>query len=103
MNLIRRLALRGGEDLDDSSRLDVVEIARVADMLGELVSSLVGLRTYQHIGIFRRRKCLLNPSPGRAETTRSSNFETSSFIRRTHQILLNQHPTNAPNRCAAAI
>ena len=38
------------EKLDDSSRLDVVKIARVPDML-ELLSFLVGLRTYQHPGI----------------------------------------------------
>jgi len=37
--------------LDNSSRLDVVEITRVPDMLPELVSFLVGLRTYQHPGI----------------------------------------------------
>ena len=36
--------------LGDSSRLDVVKIARVPDML-ELLSFLVGLRTYQHPGI----------------------------------------------------
>ena len=29
MNFLRRLALQGGRGLDDSSRLDVVEIARV--------------------------------------------------------------------------
>ena len=39
--------LAGGGELDDSSRLDVVEIARVPDVL---VSFLVGLRTYQHRG-----------------------------------------------------
>ena len=37
--------------LDDSSRLDVVEIARVAWHASELVSFLVGLRTYQHFCI----------------------------------------------------
>ena len=35
MNFLRRLALRMWE-LDDSSRLDVVEIARVPDMLPSL-------------------------------------------------------------------
>jgi len=35
----------------DSSRLDVVEIARVASHASELVSFLVVLRTYQHPGI----------------------------------------------------
>ena len=34
----------------DSSRLDVVEIARVPDMLPSLFPFLVGLRTYQHPG-----------------------------------------------------
>ena len=36
--------------LDDSSRLDVVEIARVALHASEVVSFLVGLMTYQHPG-----------------------------------------------------
>ena len=36
--------------LDDSSRLDVVEIARVPDMLPSLFPSWSGLRTYQHPG-----------------------------------------------------
>ena len=43
MNFLRRLALQE-ENLDDSSRLDVVEIAGVADMLPKLVSFLFGLR-----------------------------------------------------------
>ena len=30
-------------------------------------------------------------------------YPYSNFIRRTHLILLNRHPTNAPNGCAAAI
>jgi len=42
--------LAGKKKLDDSSRLDVVEIARVPDMLPSLFSFLVGLRTYQHLG-----------------------------------------------------
>ena len=37
--------------LDDSARLDVVEIAHVCDMLPSFVSFLVGLRTYQHPGM----------------------------------------------------
>jgi len=37
--------------LYDSSRLDVVEIARVAWHASELVFILVGLRTYQHPGV----------------------------------------------------
>jgi len=36
--------------LDDSWRLDVVEIARVPDVLPSLFPFLVGLRTYQHPG-----------------------------------------------------
>jgi len=36
---------------DDSSRLDVVEIARVPCHASKLVSFLVGLRTYQHPGM----------------------------------------------------
>ena len=42
------------EKLDDSSRLDVVEIARVAWYASELIAFLVGLRTYQHYGIYHR-------------------------------------------------
>jgi len=41
--------LAGGGGKLDSSRLDVVEIARVSDMLPSF-SFLVGLRTYQHPG-----------------------------------------------------
>ena len=52
MNFLRRLALQEKEKkLDDSSRLDVVEIARVPDMFPNFVSLLVGLRTYQRTGI----------------------------------------------------
>ena len=48
VNFLRRLALhKKKRKPDDSARLDVVEIARVPDML---VSFLVGLRTYQHPG-----------------------------------------------------
>jgi len=50
VNFLRRLALQE-EKLDDSSRLDVVEIERVAWHAFELVSFLVRLRTYQHPGI----------------------------------------------------
>ena len=42
--------LAGKKKLDKSSRLDVVEIARIPDNGSELVSLLVGLRTYQHPG-----------------------------------------------------
>ena len=42
--------LAGKKKLDDRSRLHVVEIARVALHASELVSFLVGLRTYQHPG-----------------------------------------------------
>jgi len=41
VNFIRRLALQE-EKLDDSSRLDVVEIARVPDMLPSLFPSWSG-------------------------------------------------------------
>ena len=51
MNFLRRLVLQE-EKLDESSRLDVVEIARVAWHASELVSFLVGLRTYQHPGTY---------------------------------------------------
>jgi len=47
----------GGGGLDDSSRLDVVEIASVPD-ISELVSFLVGLRTYQHTGTMKAEKRL---------------------------------------------
>ena len=49
VNFLRRLALQE-KKLDDSSRLDFVEIARVPDTLPSFVSFLVGLRTYQHPG-----------------------------------------------------
>ena len=42
---------RGKKKLDDSSSLDVVEIARVPDVLPSLFPFLVGLRTSQHPGI----------------------------------------------------
>ena len=54
MNFLRRLALQE-KKLDDSSRLDVVEIARVPEHASELVSFLFGLRTYQNPGINRIR------------------------------------------------
>jgi len=38
--------------IDNSSRLDVVEVARFAWHASELVSFLVGLRTYQHPGVY---------------------------------------------------
>jgi len=54
VNFLRRLALQE-KKLDDSSRLDVVEIASV--------SFLVGIRTYQHpvllISVARKHKVLL--------------------------------------------
>jgi len=37
-----------GKKIDDSSRLGIVEIARVPDMLRSLLPLLFGLRTYQH-------------------------------------------------------
>jgi hypothetical protein len=42
VNFLRRLALQEKEDLDDSSRLDVVEIARVLDMLPSFFPSWSG-------------------------------------------------------------
>jgi len=51
LNYLRRLALQ--EKTDDSSRLDVVEIARVPDMLPSLFPSWSGLRTYQQVYILR--------------------------------------------------
>jgi len=42
MDFLRRLALQGGKKLADSSRLDVVEIARVPDMLPSLCPSWSG-------------------------------------------------------------
>ena len=42
MNFLRRFAFQGGKKLDDSSRLDVVEIARVPDMLPSLFPSWSG-------------------------------------------------------------
>ena len=44
------LPCRGVKILDDSSRLDVVEIARVPDTLPSLFPSWSGLRTYQYPG-----------------------------------------------------
>jgi len=41
MNFLQRLALQE-EKLDDSSRLDVAEIARVPDMLPSLFTSWLG-------------------------------------------------------------
>ena len=46
MNFLRRLALQE-KKLYDSSRLDVIEIARVPDMLPSLFPSWSRLRTYQ--------------------------------------------------------
>jgi len=42
MNFLRRLAMREKKKLDDSSRLDVVEMARVPDMLPSLFPSWSG-------------------------------------------------------------
>jgi hypothetical protein len=42
VNFLRRLALQEEKKLDDSSRFDVVEIARVTDMLPSLFSSWSG-------------------------------------------------------------
>ena len=64
MNFLRRLALQE-KQLDDSSRLDVVEIARVPDMLPSLFLSKIGLRNYQHPGSQLRtvyRRLQISPS-----------------------------------------
>jgi hypothetical protein len=45
VNFLRRLVLVGKKKLDDSSRLDVVEIARVPEISSEFVSFLVELKT----------------------------------------------------------
>jgi len=42
MSFLRRLAFWGGGGLDDNLRLDVVEIARVPDMLPSLFLSWSG-------------------------------------------------------------
>jgi len=42
--------LAGGKKFDDISRLDVIQIASVPDMLQGFFSFLVGLRTYQRPG-----------------------------------------------------
>jgi len=47
--------LAGKKKLDESSRLDVVEIARVSDMLPSLFPFLLRLMTYQHLVV-----CLLH-------------------------------------------
>jgi hypothetical protein len=49
VNFLLRLGL-SEKKLDDSSRLDVVEIVSVPDVFSELISFLVALRTYQHPG-----------------------------------------------------
>jgi len=48
VNFLRRLALK--KKIDDSSRLDVVEIARIRDMLPSLFPSWSGLGTHQDPG-----------------------------------------------------
>jgi len=50
VNFLRLLDLQEKKKLDDNSRLGVVEIARVPDMLPSLFPFLVGLRIYQHPG-----------------------------------------------------
>ena len=59
MNFLRRLALQE-KKLVDSALLDVVETARVPDA-SELVSFLVGLRTYKHPGKLFICQPLFNP------------------------------------------
>jgi len=51
VNFLRRLALQEKKKKTlMTSDLDVIEIASVPDKLPKLVSFLVGLRTYQHLG-----------------------------------------------------
>jgi hypothetical protein len=50
VNFLRHLALQGKKKLDDSSRLDVVEITSVPDMLPSMFPSWSGLRNYQQPG-----------------------------------------------------
>ena len=59
MNFLRRLALQKKKKIDDSSRLDVVEIARVPDILPSLFPSWSGqglvstpvLQTFLHVSV----------------------------------------------------
>jgi hypothetical protein len=53
VNFLRRLALQESK-FDGSSRLDVVEIVRVTDMLPSFLPFPVGLRTYQHHGRYQK-------------------------------------------------
>ena len=51
--------LAGKKNLENS-RLHVVEIARASVTASELLSFLVRLRTYQHLGMFCGRKADIN-------------------------------------------
>ena len=78
MNFLRRLALQA-EELDDSWRLDVLEIARVALCASEFVSFLVGIRTYQDTVVFVRMyiyrdKAVILPAMKGPEVSRRLRF-----------------------------
>jgi len=84
---------------------------------------VVGLEWYPHWRLKHNSACNTDTTPTQphwnSNTHRTKNITTSVviqqnsrkllmmviliFIRRTHPILLNRHPTNAPNGCAAAI
>ena len=78
MNFLRHLALQENK-LDDSSRLDVVEIARISDMLPSLFLSVVGLRTYQHPGNTTHALCMLYEK-GYRQTLRICNINCISTV-----------------------
>ena len=65
MSFLLRLALQEKKH-DNSSRLDVVEIARVPNMLPGLFPSWSGIRTYQHAG--RRNNVSISIDIGVSET-----------------------------------
>ena len=65
----------------DSSRLDVVEIARVAWHASELVSFLVGLRTYQQTSTHLLTDSVEH-SPSRESNMSSANHENPRILRK---------------------
>jgi hypothetical protein len=56
--------------MDDRSRLDVVEIARVPDMLPSLFPLLFGLGTYQHPGITKLQNVATTPDTVQTKFTK---------------------------------